>query len=291
MTEKVLFKRNFKATIQNLSIDKQITVEGLRISFKITKTKKAKGNKATLEIFNLAPINREIILAPATKSGSPQVVVSIFAGYGEESQLVFRGVGTTTTEWSPPDYNSKFFLTDATSLPSAPMDTAYPKNYSVDVIIDDLIKAVGHPRGIIDKIGVALKKSRSFTEQAEDELVALGSTYGFTFDIQNQKTNILLGSNRAARVNTFLGKNSGMVGSPYWQGSIVKVRCLIIPEIEPNSLVTLEVEDTQLKGTYTVAKVVIKGDNFGSDALMDIEMEPRGLESVYNFLPGIEELA
>ena len=45
--------------------------------------------------------------------------------------------------------------------------------------------------------------------------------------------------------------------------------CLIIPEIVPNSIVSLQVPDTSLVGFYTVAKVMAKGDNWGNDTVQD----------------------
>ncbi len=285
MTERrQLFKRNFQASITNLSIGKKIDIEGLRITFKITKTNKARGNTATCAIYNLSPINRKTILTPNTKSGAPQTKIEIRAGYGTESKLIFTGVGTASTQWDAPNYVSTVVANDSFGISSAPFENIYPKNYLVDTIIDDLIRAVGLPRGTVEKIGAALKQSRSFSGMAESQFEDLASTYGFTFDIQNGKVNVFFGRNREKRSKVFLGKDSGMIGSPYWDGSIVKVRSLIIAEILPNNLVTLEVEDVQLAGQYTVLKVVIKGDNWGSNAVMEIELAPRGLESFYDNL-------
>jgi hypothetical protein len=287
VTERLLFKRNFNASIVNLNTGSTIDVLDLRIAFKITKTNSDKGSKALVEIYNLSPLNREKVLSPNTKTGSPQVEVSLYGGYGTDSKLLFKGVGTAASEWSPPDYVTKFTVTDAVAVSSDPFSKEYPKQTSIDVIIDDLLKNIKLPRGVIQKVGFSIPTSRSFSGQPETILSGLASNWGFVFDIQNGFVNIYFG-NTAPRKLVTLSKDTGLVAKPYWEGSIVKARSLVIPEIVPNGLVELDIRNVSLKGRYTVAKVVAKGDNWKASTYMDLELEPRGLEPIYQTLTGVE---
>jgi len=151
-----LFKRNFKATITNLASGKSVTITDLRIAFKLTKTKKSKGNRAAIQIYNMSPANRGLTLALNTKSGNPQTRVALFGGYGEESKLLFNGIGLAATEWDAPDWISKFVLTDSLSLTTRPFEVGYRRGTPIDSIIGDLLKAIGLPTGVIQKLGTSL---------------------------------------------------------------------------------------------------------------------------------------
>jgi hypothetical protein len=287
---RALFRRNFKATITNLDSGKSVDIEGLRIAFKLTKTKKAKGNRANIQIYNMSPTNRGLSVAPNTKEGSPQIILALFGGYGKEAKLLFNGVGTASSEWDAPDWVTKFILTDSNSLSTPPFEKAYSKGAPLDTIIDDLLNALQIPTGIVQLTGISLKHSRSFSGPPDYALEELASTYGFIFDIQDGKTNILQPGFLSLRSVITISKDTGMIRTPYWEGSIVKVRCLIIPEITPNSVVSIETTDTKVVGQYTVVKVGSTGDNWGDNAFMDLELEPRELEALYGTLPGVELL-
>lgn len=287
-----LFKRVYKLVVTNLTNNETYTFENLKIGFKITKTKKARGNKAILEAYNISPERRGSISAKSTKDGEPQIRCALYGGFDKEPKLLFNGTGLSSTKWASPDYITTFTLTDdaVSAITTDIFEFAYDKGTSIDTIISDMLGVLGLPTGRLDTIGSSLKRSRSFSGPPTEKLEELASTYGFRFDVQNGRASIIKeGSSDFDDVVVNLNKDSGLIGKPYWEGSIVKASCLVLPEIVPNSIVYIGVKDREIVGPYSVAKMQIKGDNWAGSATMDLELEPRDLVGTYETLIGVGE--
>jgi len=284
-----LFRRSYVLKITNLITNKEVTIDKLRCSFKTTKANSAKENKANIAVYNLSPANRSALAALDTKEGTPQIQVELFAGYGGKTTLLFKGTGNSSTEWKAPNYVTVLNASDGvTYVANTVFNKAYPKLTSVDTIIQAVLGASPLPQGYIFKTGKALSKSRSLSGTVDKVLDDLGNDFGFVYEVDNEKNNIYPATQAIRNVGiTKLSGRTGMIGSPYRSGSIVKVRCLIIPEITPNSLVELDALEKSLGGTYLVSRVVTKGDNYGPDWFMDLELDPYSSMAAYLTLPGI----
>lgn len=269
-----LFKRNYVLKITNLITNRTITVSKLRCTFKVSKSNSATENKASISVYNLSPENRNSLATLDTEEGTPQVQVELFAGYGTEATLLFRGTGSAYTDWKAPNYITVLNVSDGVVyVTNTTFNKAYPKLTSVDVIIQDVLKASPLPPGYIFKTLSSLKKGRSFSGTVAKVLEDLGNDFGFVYEVNNEINNIYSSINDIRNVSlTTLSGKTGMLGSPRREGSIIKVRCLLIPEIIPNSLVEIDGLDVLIRGTYLVARVTTRGDNYGSDWFMNLEL-------------------
>ena len=289
MTE--LFKRNYSLTITNLLSSQAITVDKLRCTFKLLKTNSAKANNASINVFNLSPASRKALTVLDTTEGTPQVQVALSAGYGSSATLLFKGTGSSYTDWKAPNYITVLSISDGVVfVANTVFNKAYPKLTSVDVIVQDVLKVSALPKGNIFKTGKALSKGRSFSGTVDKILDDLGNDFGFVYEVNNEINNIFSSTQALRNVAIVkLSGKTGMIGSPYKKGNVVKVKCLIIPEITPNSLIDLFCEDVNLRGTYLVSRVVTKGDNYGPDWWMSLELDPYSTMPSFLTLPGIRE--
>lgn len=291
-----LFGRSVNLSVVNLSppFNFLITPSNLRITFEATKGYKPKKNKAKISVYNLSPFNRSQVLGTTTRGGNPKLQVVLSAGYGLLKGVLFTGIGTSKTLWEPPNYVTTFEVTDgAAALNTSFVNKAYPKGTPIDFIITDVAVVLinsGIVLGPYPPIGVALKRGRSFSGGAVRVLEDLGSKYGFEFDVQDGVGTIRTDSVPVSPAPpVVLSKYSGLVGRPYTDGKIVRARSLINPLIKPGSSVSLVVSDPSLVGAYAVKSVVSKGDNYGDDWTMSIEMASITSRQAFTTLAQIEK--
>jgi len=147
-----LFRRAYEVTATNLETGDSIATQELRCSFKVEKGNSARGNTATISLYNLSPASRDAITVLDTTEGTPQVQVELEAGYGENQKLLFRGTGNSQTVWQAPNFVTTFNLSDGvTSVTNTAFNKAYPKLTKVDVIVQDVLKASDLQDGYIFK--------------------------------------------------------------------------------------------------------------------------------------------
>jgi len=290
-----LFGRSVSVSVVNLSPPFKflITPSNLRVTFELKKGYKPKKNTAKISVYNLSTFNRGLVLAPTSRGGSPKLQVVLSAGYGLLKGVLFTGRGTSKTLWEPPNYVTTFEVTDgAASLSTSFVNKAYPIGTPIDFIIADVAVVLinsGIVLGPYPPIGLALKRGRSFSGGAVRVLEDLGSKYGFEFDVQDGVGTIRTDAVPVAPVPpVVLSRYSGLIGRPYTDGKIVRAQSLINPLIKPGALVALAVSDPSLVGAYVVKTVVSKGDNYGDDWTMSLEMAALTSKQAFTTLAQIE---
>ena len=274
------------AVITNLNNGRQITVEGLRITFNIVKTRKAADNKAKIKIYNLSEKSRSLIEAPISETGLTQTQVELSVGYRDTRQkLLFRGTGEAESKFAQPDWVTEIECNDGVDkLKSATYEKKFPAGTSVSNIITDMVKSIGLTTIISNAIPGILPKARAFSGDPLKNIQDLQSKFGFTFDIQDERAIIQPGNAPVNnRFKTILEAGSGLINEPRVQGNIVIAEALVNPTLIPNTFVELRSFDNpKVTGNYKILKGTFKGDTWQSGWSVLLELERLGVPSLFN---------
>lgn len=282
------FKRIATATITNLQTEKQIEVEGLRITFSIKKKRKSDENEATISIFNLNTLSRGAIQSDETDSGDGQTLIELSAGYADSQPAVlFKGIGKVVSEWVEPNWVSKVEATDgATQMNSLIFEKQYVAGMPVSQIVVDIIEASGLTVGRLVPPPGVLPRTRTFSGPPATILGSLASTYNFTIDIQNEEASTQIPGTPTGDL-VLLSIDTGLIGIPVKRGTVVECQSVINPSLIPGNSVTLLTPTSGLSGFYLLKSVDIEGDSWSGPWTMKLQMEVPSIGLPANLDPGV----
>lgn len=288
------FRRVATATITNLVTGQAIDVQGLRITFSITKTDKADKNKAKISIFNLNKKSRGFAQTKDNESGKPQTLIELRVGYGSSAneKVVFRGIGDCVSNYQAPNWVTTLSCNDGTSqITTATFEKKFPAGTQVKDIMSQMISSTGIATIIENSVSGILPKARSFSGPVLPNIEDLQSTYGFQFDIQDQEAIVRTNNDSTKKIYRIrVARDSGLIGSPRAKGDLVICDALINGDLKPSNYVDLQsLRNPELDGTYVIKKVDMKGDTWGGSWLTTMEMQRTKFVPIYTNLRTIDE--
>lgn len=252
-----------------------IVLEGLRASFKITKTLRPSPNTCELRIYNLSPTNRNQIEQMA------EVTVKIDAGYAGNLSTLFLG-----------DLGRGRSAVDGTSIVTtlegrdggrrvrtARVARSFAAGTSVEAVLTQVASALGLDPGNSTTAfrGARLGSVQVFAEgtavdgSAADVLTSLTAAAGLEWSAQGGAIQVLPRGQALNLSAVVLSPDTGLVGSPSIDTKgVVKAKALLIPELtQPGRKV--QINSRFVSGIYRVDKVEITGDTEGKDWHCSIE--------------------
>ena len=225
-----------------------IVVEGLRINFKVVKTKDEALNTAKIEVYNLSKETRESFSALNSK-------VLLKVGYNNEDVSdVFRGdIVRVYTIKKPPEVITVIDALDGRKETVTKISVGYPPGTTSKSILQDLSELVGFEGSDISSENKTYKNGFSFSGLTKDILTKVAKFMGADWSVQNGHLKcVSQGQSDKKRINV-LSAETGLLDSPVKIGSIDptknskavdgwKIRCLLLPSLEPGNRVVIKSE-------------------------------------------------
>jgi len=198
------------------NVDQDIPEDDLHIEFSVLSTDKPEPNSADITIYNLSKQTRNFF-------SSDHQGVEVYAGYGEEIKMIFRGVTTNVShERAGADWITKIYAYDGLDAlidPKNKFNRSYKKGVKVSTVIKQIIKQLG----IDAATDLSLLTDRTpyavvYSGVIKTVLNQIAIDYDLEWSIQRGVLYIYNNDPEsrffAKQVATVLTANTGMIGSP-----------------------------------------------------------------------------
>ena len=227
---------------------------GFRISFKIEKDASSTVNKAEIRIYNLTSASRGL-------AENPQNIIELFAGYGKEPKLLFRGnPSRVISSVGGPDSVTVFEVGDGLkSFQDSRVDVSFKQGTPVTDVFQTLTNAMGLDKGEQKDIPQkAFVSGLSLSGPVRDHMDYLTGKLDLEWSIQNGAVQIIPKGKSTSQTAFLLSPETGLIGSPNKKDKGLEVVSLLQPEINPGRVV--EIQSKFVNGQYRVEKVSHEGD-------------------------------
>lgn len=270
-----LFDRKVQVDIGNA--EKAVRITDLHVTFKVTKkpnTGKAGGNSCTCNIYNLAQDTRHQFKVNADK-------IYLRAGYGEivQDAILFSGtISNLTHSISKPDVITTLTCDDGLKeLSENFVSLNLGKNTPFEQALDTLIRL---SKLDIKTKDVANVKNFKFLQGFQDigsvrEIFnTLMAKAQCDWSVQNGKLKIIALDGTDKTLAQEITPETGMIGSLERLDDVIsgkgvqvgwRVKCLLMPALEPGSRVILNSTDLPQRAAYKILEVEHSGDTHGTD--------------------------
>lgn len=273
-----------------------ITVDGLRVQFRVEKVYRAIPARLEVKIYNLSDEThhrlvqvsqeraRSVPRQPGVIQPRKRVFVGLDAGYeGMLSRVFFGDVFRIRREVQPPDLITIISAQDGgLQVYSSRVSRSFAPGTRVETVALHLVEALGVDPGNASEVfrGLRLGDMSAYSAgtvlsgNAANELDKICASAGLEWTIQE-------GAFQAVRIREsvtpsaiYLSPETGLIGSPSRDEytRIVKGRCFILPDVTPGR--TVEVHSTLFKSVIRLYRTVTSGDTRGNDWLIDFEGVP-----------------
>lgn len=296
------FNRIASVSIGALTNATALSIDGLRITFDIQKTRTSVPNSAKIHIYNLSESTYSSILANKQK-------VVLRAGYKEDlSQgIIFAGdIIRTYTEIKPPDIVTVIEALDGRKTGLVKISAGYPPGTTADTVMKNLTEQSGAvmnsllPENVRNRV---YKNGVSFSTTLKDAMDKAANFTDSEWSIQNEEMSII--EARSYRVGTVvqISAKHGMLESPVKVSNVAtgiglykrkknsgdidvfpgwKVKNLLLPKILPADGVTIDSKFIPKNSLFTVWSVTHKGDTWGEIWETELEVSEVEAKSVNN---------
>lgn len=279
-----LFKRNAQLLIGKIGEIGRL-LEGVRISFEIEMTDNRATNTAKIDVYNLA---QETVGLLEQKDAS--CILKI--GYDDEelSTLFIGNIVEFEHDFTGSDVITKITCKDGyIPLTAKKLSLSFAADSTTKQIIDKIVAELNLTKGDYSAIpSYVYKQGFSFIGSPGKALELVLSRIGYEWTIIN---NVLVISKENESNNTtimqFLSPSTGLLDKPKRfkdkQIRVIKtsatkknklldgwkIKSLIIPSIQPKSLISVESEE--LEGTFLVKAVKFSGDTHDNTWYAEID--------------------
>ncbi len=193
-----------------------VRIEGLRVSFDITKTNKKSANNAKIMIYNLNESNKSILKTKEDLS------LTLEIGYGINNiDLLFTGdIVRSSTQRSGPDFISTIEVDDGDqALTTATIDKSYVAGTNMKTVVNDALQSmkdagqviIGSVNSIKDDIA---QNGFSASGLAANVIDQITKKQGLEFSVQDNETQILGEDEDTGEEAIVLTPSTGLIGSP-----------------------------------------------------------------------------
>lgn len=258
---------------------KDITVvDGLRISFKVVKTKGDSLNSAKIEVYNLSKETRD--------SFSSGMKVLLKAGYANDEGAIdlFKGdVVRVYTIKKAPEVVTVIDALDGRTGSVTKISVGYPPGTNCKSVMNDLAKLAGFDSTDMVTENRSYKNGFSFTGLTKDVLTKVSKFLGAEWSIQNNTLKCISHNSSDNKSVQVLSVDTGLLGSPVKIGNIDpnktseeidgwKVQHLLIPQLEPGNKVVIKSESLNAE-VFSIASINHAGDTHGDEWATTLEVQ------------------
>lgn len=278
----LLYKRKATVVVDSLRVD------DLRVQFKAELTNTPEPNTLDLSITNLSKDTRSqmqkkgarvIVLAGYDAASGGAGVQQVFAGDARTIDHVRRGPDwITRVQCGDGERAYQFGRVNLSLGPGASLaDVVKGLASQMGVGVGNALEKLkgGNLRGALD----AFASGYAASGKGAAELDNILRSAGFEWSIQNGALQLLRSTESLPGTVVSLSADTGLVGSPEHgtpdkkgDVSVLKVRCLLRPELRPGRRVQVDALET--KGLYRVEKATHFGDTAGNEWYSDLELKP-----------------
>lgn len=279
-----LYGRKYLVTIRDMRVD------NLRCTFRVTKNLKPEPNQLELKIYNLAPNQRralenipprpaDVTLARLIGDAASNNVVRLEAGYEDGTSLLYLGeVRAAHSITEGPNIVTEVTSGDGEAdLQGTRIHVPLGPGTPIDQALSAIVKALGCGEGNLATMLPALKlsgKAEMFVKgsvlsgSAADELDGFCKSANLEWSIQNGKLLLLDRGKAQAGVALVMSADSGLIESPTVDSKgVVSFKTLMIPSLYPGRAVVFR--SKHLSGGYRVEECVYQGDTEGKEWYID----------------------
>lgn len=227
---------------------------GFRISFKIEKDASSTVNKAEIRIYNLTSNSRGL-------AENPKNLIELFAGYGKEPKLLFRGnPSRIISSIGGPETITAFEVGDGLkSFQDSRVDVSFKQGTPARDVFQTLTNAMGLARGEQKDIPQkAFPGGLSLSGPVREHMDYLTNKLDLEWSIQNGAVQILPKGKSTSQAAFLLSSETGLIGSPNKKDKGLECVSLLQPEINPGR--TVEIKSKFVNGQFRVEKVSHEGD-------------------------------
>lgn len=274
-----------------------VDVSGLRVSFRVEKTIRARPNKVEVKIYNLSDATRRHIeqasrlraqsLTPGVGYVRPRrlVFVGLDVGYDEGLSRIFYGdVRHILTEVQSPDIVTTVSGGDGEiSIHTSRVNRSFAPGTTVEAVLNHLADAMGVGLGNARQMfrGIQLRNQGVFHDgtvvsgSAARELDALCTAAGFEWSIQDNRLQITDIDGPIGESIVELTPETGLIGSPTRDDSprkIVRGKCFLMPDVAPGRRV--HVKSKFVDQVLRIRHANYVGDTHGNDWYIEWEGHP-----------------
>jgi hypothetical protein len=254
-----------------------LRVEGLRITFEVTKDLKTSANQAKISIYNLKPETRAQIKELTD-------VVTLRAGYADETiSEVFQGdIVSISHPKEGPDIITKIEANDGgAAIRGSFANLSYIEGTSLKKVLADIIKSMGLPVKFLDSFDdQQFLQGFSFAGKARTALDKVVARAGMEWSIQSGQLKILKrgGTDNPKNISIpLVSPGSGLIGSPERIQQLKdeatpekkppgwKVTTVLLPAVEPGNKIGFTCAQEPQAKAYRVQNVKHNGDTHGAD--------------------------
>lgn len=251
------FGRQVKVTFGVPGTEGQ-TLEGLRVAFEIQMSRTSKPNQAKITIFNPAPDS----VALVQKKGT---VVILEAGYETTFQL-FRGTPNANGTFLKRTGQTRVLTIEAqdgqAEVGSSRVSCSFSTQTTSGQIFDELVAALGLPRGTIDFDRTILStRGIVLVGSAADALTNLVESQGRQWFIRDGVIQVIKPSEGTGEASVLFSADAkNLIGAPIRTKEGVKVTGLLAPTLRPGK--PFRVESRDITGDYIAGDVSFRGDSW-----------------------------
>jgi hypothetical protein len=297
------FNRSSTVTVGTKQITNVGQERGLRVSFNVKRTLKAKEpNTANLKIWNLAPSSLAALATSTQKStiiGAPptgipnalgvpvQIIpVQIDAGYVGQVSTIFLGeMRSAQTVTDGPDTVTELNTGDGdVALQLQRINAQFLPGTTPLAVVQALLAQMGVGIGNLATIkptltsaqGTLFAKGLIKKGNPARILADICSSLALEFSIQNGAAQFASLGQPLAGQAVKLTPGSGLIGSPTVDtAGIMSCVSLVLPGLAPG--LPLQVQSEFVSGTYRILSVEYTGDTWGTDWYCKIEAASPGI--------------
>lgn len=253
-------------------------IDGLRISFKVTKDDGSVPNTAEVKVWNLGPVSQA-----ATRE--PNSIIQLFAGYGEQVPLLFLGAITgSKTESDGTDVITTIRSGKATTGTGALSQTFKGQQGLKDMLgkASEPLEALGLDLEAVTDTKINAPRGVVLSGDPTDVLNKLTRANNLDWFIEDGTVRVVPKGQSTQEAAYILSPQSGLVGSPKalkpsgnddGNRLSVEVKASLNAALRVRRI--LQVSNTDdLAGWYQIRKVEHVGDIWGDDWFSTCECSP-----------------
>jgi hypothetical protein len=253
-----LLDRRYRLTVGELATD------SLDVRFEVKRTLRPVPGTAEIEVYNLTADHR----AALHRARRPPVQLA--AGYAEGTSLLFRGDARRIDNTRDgADWVTTITAGDGEH---ALRTTRAAVAFGADAPVADVLRYLSERMGVgignaraaladasLDRLRDVFPRGTVLHGPAARELETLLSSAGFEWSVQDGVLQVLPRGGALQRTAVRLTPSTGLVGVPeVGRNRVVSVTALLIPDLVPGRLITLE--SAIVTGVHRIEKATYAGD-------------------------------
>lgn len=272
-----LFNRIVSVLIGPEGSEQGIEFSGIRVVFKINKTKKKDSNTCNVELYNLSAATRNFIK-------DLNNIMILNAGYVESTGLEHLFTGNLINinhVKQGPDWISKLEVNDGSkAINDTRINLSYKEGASSKQILSDVIDSIPLAKRFVDLDRIEDSQEVngfSFAGQSKTVLDKLAEKLNFEWSVQDNQIQIIKSGETNNDAVIVISPDSGLIGSPERledlseeKASTTKlpgwrVNSLLLPKVSIGGTVSVESREIKKNSFFKIHSIEHSGDTHGQN--------------------------